>query len=136
MKFLLDTNILSDLIRDKPNQNLVQWIKSTPSDALHISVLTIGEIRRGVEKLEADSNRRNKLVSWLEVDLISWFGNRILPIDPEVVDRWGYLTARVKNAPAIDSLIAATALCYNLKIVTRNVKDFQFPALEVINPFD
>ncbi|MBA3813149.1 MAG: type II toxin-antitoxin system VapC family toxin [Alphaproteobacteria bacterium] len=137
MKCLLDTNILSETVRVHPHLNVKKWLQESPSETLFISVLTLGEIRRGIEKLE-DSKRRTRLVSWLEHDLIKWFGPNILPISLEVAERWGYITASTTHHSfnTIDTLLAATALTHNLKMVTRNVKDFQIPGLEIFNPFE
>lgn len=136
MRYLLDTNVLSETVRVHPNLNVKKWLQASSPETLFISVLTLGEIRRGIEKL-GDSKRRTHLVSWLENDLLKWFGSNILPVTFEVAERWGYITATVNHSlNAIDTLLAATALTHNLKMVTRNIKDFQVPGLEVINPFE
>lgn len=136
MSYLLDTNVVSELVRPKPNSKVVKWFENVPDEALHLSVLSLGEIRKGVEKLTA-SRRRERLRVWLEQDLVDWFGPRLMPVDHAVADRWGILLAQVERpVPAIDSLLAATALHYALRLVTRNVEDFLFTGLEVINPWD
>jgi predicted nucleic acid-binding protein len=137
MSYLVDTNVILELVKVQPDRSVVEWFREVPSDALFISVLTIGEIRKGIEKLEA-STKRGKLVVWLEQELPVWFEDRILVIDSEVAERWGYMLAKSKKIPsAVDSLIASTALVHNLKILTRNTKDFlAFPDLEIINPWD
>ena len=137
MKYLLDTNIISETVRPQPNINVKKWLGEVPSDSLFISVLTLGEIRNGIEKLEV-SNRKMHLITWLEQELPKWFGENVLPIDQEVAERWGYITSTTQrnNLTAIDSLLAATALTHNLKMVTRNTKDFDVPGLELINPFE
>jgi predicted nucleic acid-binding protein len=135
MSYLLDTNIISELVRAKPAKTVLAWFDDVPSEALHISVLTLGEIRKGIEQM-ADGARREKLRRWLEHDLVAWFDKRVLPIDVAVVDRWGRLVARIgRPVPSIDSLLAATALHYELRLVTRNVKDFNYPGLDVVNPW-
>lgn len=135
MSYLLDTNVVSELVRARPHAGVVRWVGSQPSHALHLSVLTLGEIRSGVERL-ADRRRREKLRAWLEQDLISWFEGRLLAISVEVADRWGRLRCEVKDpVPAIDSLLAATALHHDLRLVTRNTADFRYPGLEVVNPW-
>jgi len=135
MSYLLDTNVISELVRPKPAKAVLAWFDNIPSEALHISVLTLGEIRRGVENLP-DGARREKLRLWLEHDLADWFDTRILPVDTAVADRWGRLLALVgRPVPSIDSLLAATALHHELRIVTRNQKDFDYPGLEVVNPW-
>ena len=137
MKYLLDTNIISETVRPQPNKNLQEWLSEIPSESLFISVLTLGEIRRGIEMLK-DSKRKSHLVLWLEQELPKWFGENVLPIDQEVAERWGYITSMKQHHQlrAIDSLLAATALTHNLKMVTRNIKDFDVPGLEVLNPFE
>jgi len=136
VKYLLDTNILSEAIRTHPNLSVKKWLEESPPETLFISVLTLGEIRRGIEKL-VDSKRRTRLISWLEHDLLKWFGPHILPINLAIAERWGYITANTNHHfNSIDSLLAATALAHNLKMVTRNVKDFQIPGLEIFNPFE
>ena len=135
MSYLLDTNILSETIRRAPNEQVIAWLEKLPGDALFISVLTIGEIRKGIESL-ADAKRREKLRLWLEHELPGWFEGRVLPVDIAVAERWGRLLADVRRpVPSIDSLLAATALHHELRVVTRNEEDFQYPGLEVINPF-
>ena len=136
MSYLLDTNVISELVLPKPAKAVLAWFENIPSEALHISVLTLGEIRKGVEGMP-DGARREKLRLWLEHDLPDWFDTRILPVDSAVADRWGSLLAQVgRPVPSIDSLLAATALHHELRLVTRNQKDFDCPGLEVVNPWD
>ncbi len=135
MSYLLDTNVISELVRPKPAKPVLAWFENIPSEALHISVLTLGEIRKGIEQMP-DGARREKLRLWLEHELVDWFGTRILPVDIPVADRWGRLIALMRRpVPSIDSLLAATALQYELRLVTRNQKDFDYPGLEVVNPW-
>lgn len=135
MSYLLDTNIISETVRRSPNKKLIGWLERLPGEALFVSVLTLGEIRRGIEAL-SNEKRREKLRLWLEHDLPIWFEGRVLPVDIAVADRWGRLLAEVSRpVPSIDSLLAATALHHELRLVTRNEKDFNYPGIEVINPF-
>jgi hypothetical protein len=135
VSYLLDTNVISELVRAKPAKAVLAWFENIPSEAMHISVLTLGEIRKGIEQLP-ESARREKLRLWLEHDLADWFGPRVLPVDVPVADRWGRLIAQVgRPVPSIDSLLAATALHHELRIVTRNQKDFEYSGLEVVNPW-
>ena len=135
MSYLVDTNVISELVRPKPAKAVLAWFENIPSEALHISVLTLGEIRKGVEQMP-DGARREKLRLWLEHKLVDWFGTRILLVDIPVADRWGRLVAQMgRPVPSIDSLLAATALHYELRLVTRNQKDFGYPGLEVVNPW-
>jgi len=135
MSYLLDTNVISELVRAQPAKAVLAWFENIPPEALHISVLTLGEIRKGVEQISGGA-RREKLRLWLEHDLADWFGSRVLPVDMAVADRWGRLIAQMgRPVPSIDSLLAATALHHELRIVTRNQKDFDYPGLEVVNPW-
>jgi predicted nucleic acid-binding protein len=135
MSYLLDTNIVSETIRRQPDRTAISWLEQIPGEAMFVSVLTLGEIRKGIEPV-ADRKRRDKLRLWLDHELPAWFAGRLLPVDLAVADRWGRLLAEVgRPVPAIDSLLAATALHYDLALVTRNIRDFGYPGLEVINPF-
>lgn len=136
MSYLLDTNVISEIVKTNPNKSVIDWFKSVPDEALFISVLTLGEIRKGTEAIN-DLKRKEKLRLWLEIELPRWFGERILDIDQFIADRWGRLQCEMKRPiPAIDSLIAATALQHDLRLVTRNVKDFQYPSLQVLCPWN
>jgi len=136
VSYLLDTNVLSETVRCRPSPAVIAWLEAVPDDRLYISVLTLGEIRKGIERL-GSSRRRERLCLWLDHELVGWFGERVLPIDRAVADHWGRLLGDVgRSVPAIDSLIAATALCHDLRVVTRNEADFDFPGLEVVNPWD
>lgn len=133
MSYLIDTNVLSELRRREPNQGVIEWFEQRPATTLYLSVLTLGEIRKGIDSLIND-DRQLKLLDWLEVELPQFFSGRILSVDAEVADRWGRLNAQMgRPIPAIDSLLAATALTHGLKLVTRNVRDFNYPELDVIN---
>ena len=135
MSYLLDTVILSETVRRNPNKAVIAWLDQLPGEALYVSVLTLGEIRKGIEGI-TDRKRREKLRLWLEHELPAWFEGRVLPVDLAVADRWGRLLAEVgRPVPTTDSLLAATALYHELRLVTRNSGDFEYPGLEVINPF-
>jgi predicted nucleic acid-binding protein len=136
MIYLLDTNIISETIKPLPNPKVISWLKNVRNEHLSISVLTLGEIRKGIE-LNKDKKRKNKLTKWLEIELMDWFDNRMITIDSKVADKWSYLTAIIPTLPVIDGLIAASAIVNNLKLVTRNIKDFsKIDILEVINPWE
>jgi toxin FitB len=135
MSYLLDTNVISETIRREQNKLVNKWFEQIPSEALFVSVLTLGELRKGIERL-ADKKRKEKLRLWLEHELPAWFEGRVLPVNLAVAERWGRLLAEMgRPVPAIDSLLAATALHYELRLVTRNIGDFDYPGLEVINPW-
>jgi toxin FitB len=136
--FLLDTNIISELVKPRPEANVTAWIESTDESLLYLSVLTLGEIRRGIAVLP-QSRRRATLEAWLDKDLCARFEDRILGIDREVADRWGLLTAAARNSgivlPVIDGLLAATALEHNLTWVTRDTAQIPSMGVAVFNPW-
>jgi toxin FitB len=136
--FLLDTNCISELIRPEPDLRLLSWIEAADEDLLYLSVLTLGEIRKGITALPA-SKRRVRLESWLQVELKSRFSERILPVNLEIADRWGLLAAaagkQAKPLAVIDGLLAATALHHNLTLVSRNISDFTNASVPLINPW-
>lgn len=135
MSYLLDTNVLSELRRKVPNPQVAQWIEQRPIHSLYLSVLTLGEIRKGVAGV-SEPQRQAALLDWLENELPQFFGGRILTIDQAVAERWGRLLAHAgRPLPVIDSLLAATALQHGLTLVTRNLRDFALPDLEVIDPW-
>ena len=136
MSYLLDTNVLSELRRKTPHPNVVAWMSSRPASTLYLSVLTLGELRKGVEGV-ADASRRLALMDWLETDLPSFFAGRILAVDAQVSDRWGRLLALAgRPLPAIDSLLGATASLHGLCVVTRNARNFAALGVEVVNPWE
>lgn len=135
MDYLLDTNVISELVRPRPDEKVLAWFREAPETALHLSVLTLGEIRVGVERL-ADRKRRDKIRHWLDSEIPARFEDRLLPVDAAVADRWGQLIAAAgRPLPAVDALLAATALRHGLRLVTRNETHFDFPDLEVVNPW-
>ena len=138
MSYLLDTCVISELVSARPAPVVLEWMNSVEATRLFLSVLTIGEIKRGIVRLPA-SKRRSALESWLEQDLSLRFHGRILSLDVSVMLTWGQLVAELEGKgrplPAIDSLIAATALHYQLRLVTRNEKDFANTGVNVLNPW-
>lgn len=135
MSYLIDTNVLSELKRKVPDQGVVEWFAQRPSQILYLSVLTLGEIRKGVEGVK-DARRRQRLSDWLESDLRQFFYGRILSVDAAVADRWGRLVADAgRPLPVVDSLLAATALTHDLVLVTRNVQDFAGLPVQLCNPW-
>lgn len=136
--FLLDTNVISELIRRRPSASVTGWVEATDETLLYLSVLSLGEIRKGIVSL-ASASRRMALGAWLEGELAIRFSHRILSFDEGVADRWGRLAARAETAgrrlPVIDGLLAATALHHNLTLVTRNVSDVASTGVPVFNPW-
>ena len=135
MSYLIDTNVLSELRRKQPDPTVVRWFSQRPASTLYLSVLTLGEIRKGIEGV-ADAARRLALLDWLETALPAFFAGRILPIDTGVADRWGRLVAQAgRPLPVIDSLLAATAAQHGLILVTRNLRDVQGLGAQVLDPW-
>jgi predicted nucleic acid-binding protein len=138
MKCLLDTCVISELVAKQPNPKVIAWVDSIDPDSTYLSVITIGEICKGIEKLQ-DSRRKATLQDWLSEELLTRFSGRMLPIGIEVVLTWGQLTgtleAQGKKMAAIDSLIAATASHHHCSLVTRNVGDFQHAGITIVNPW-
>jgi len=136
MPYLLDTNVLSELRKGaRSNPKVRQWALSTIGDRHCICVLSLGEIRKGIELLRNKSpDQCPAFERWLAL-LLRDFEQDILPITENIVDRWGRLIAG-QPLPVIDSLIAATALEYGLTVVTRNTADFQRTGVKLVNPFE
>lgn len=138
--FLLDTNVIAEIIKLKPEPKVIQWLEATQEELLFLSVLTIGEIRKGIH-LHPDAARRAKREAFLASDVRERFEDRILPIDDAVAERWGLLAAKAKTEknhalPVIDGLLAATALHHDLTFVTRNAGDVAATGVPVFNPWD
>jgi predicted nucleic acid-binding protein len=139
MSILLDTNVVSELVARRPDPNVISWVQSLDPGAVFLSVITIGELNRGIQKL-SDSARKRKLANWLTGDLLLRFGDHVLPLDVLVMMAWGSLVARIEAAgqkiPAIDSLLAATAAHHGLSLATRNVRDFKPTGIAIVNPWE
>lgn len=133
--YLIDTNVISELRRRDPEPRVVAWFADRPARELYLSVLSLGEIRKGVESLE-EGKRRQRLRNWLEQELPMFFSGRVLPVDAAVAHRWGVLLAEMgRPLPAIDSLLAATALEHDLVLITRNLKDVAGLPVAVLSPW-
>ncbi len=139
MNYLLDTCVLSELIREVPDSRVVDWVRSQAETRLHLSVLTLGELRKGVERLPS-SRKRLRIGAWLDNDLLKRFAGRILPIDERGAERWGIASAKAELAgvplPVVDGLLAATALARGMTVVTRNTKDMARTGVNLLNPWD
>ena len=138
MNYLLDTCVLSELVRPKPEKKVTAWIEDADEESLFLSVLTIGEIQKGISKL-ADTRRKAILRQWLDIDLRRRFEGRILTINEEVAMMWGELQGlselRGLPVPTIDGLLAATAMAHRCTIVTRNESDLEKTGVLICNPW-
>jgi predicted nucleic acid-binding protein len=134
--YLLDTNVLSETRKRRPTPSVTDWITATPSDWLHVSVLTLGEIEQGIARVRArgDWQQAAALEGWLR-ELETGFAERVLPVTLPVASAWGR-KRHGQPVPVIDALIAATARVHGMTVVTRNVKDFELAGAEAINPFE
>jgi len=138
MNYLLDTCLVSELIKDDPDANVLAWIADIPETSLYLSVLTLGEIHKGIEKLP-QSKKRAKLHKWVNSDLRERFKNRIINLDLAVATKWGELQGKAEQAgkpmSLIDGLIAATGVANDLIVVTRNTKDMEQSGATLLNPW-
>lgn len=138
MRFLLDTNVVSEWTKPQPNAGVVQWLAEVNEDEVFLSVVTFAELRHGIERL-AIGARRRRLDEWLRSDLPSRFEERIVGVDGAIADEWGRLVARreARGRPihAMDALIAATAQVHDLTLVTRNADDFEASVKTILNPW-
>ena len=138
MSLLLDTNVVSEWAKPRPELSVVRWLDRADEDSVYLSSLTLGELREGVDGL-TPGRRRDQLDQWLALDLPERFAGRVLSVDAAVAQRWGALresTARTgRTLPVVDSLIAATALEHGFAVVTRNVRDFQDVGVRLVDPW-
>ena len=134
--YLIDTNVISEVGKGRRcDRQVAEWYRGVSDDDLFLSVLVVGEIRQGIERLRARNPRRAQtLEKWLE-ELLESFGDRVLPVDQKVAQNWGRLNAR-SSFPVVDSLLAATAEAHGLTLVTRNLKDIERSGVRCINPFE
>jgi predicted nucleic acid-binding protein len=135
---LLDTNVLSERARPRPDSALVRWLDGHDEDRAFISVISLAEIRRGIGRLPAGS-RRTYLAAWVDTDLVTRFADRILAVDVHVADAWGVLVAdgdrNGRPVPIMDGFLAATAKVHALTLATRNSRDFAHLGVPLVNPW-
>ena len=138
MRFLLDTCAISELIKPAPDPGVLEWFAQQDELSLYLSALSLGELKRGIEKLSA-GKRKTFLQKWLAENVIQRFSDRVLPLDRNICLRWGEMQARLekqgKPMPAMDGLIAATALQQQLTVVTRNTRDMDASRVALFNPW-
>jgi len=137
MKYLLDTNVISELQKSNCNQNVKSFISALHWEEIYISSITVGELCYGVEKLP-NGKKKHDLSIWLYTELPGWFSDRIVSLDTEVLIEWGKLRAAVERTlPVVDSLIASCAIVNHMFLVTRNTKDFDdIEGINLINPWE
>lgn len=137
MRYLLDTCVISELVKPVPNRKVIDWLNELPSEALFLSVITIGELRKGLTRIP-DSKRKQRLTVWLNT-LLEDYKERIFPIDLMVAENWGIIQGNAENAgtpmSSIDGLVAATTYTHNLTLATRNENDFISSQIPIINPW-
>ena len=135
MSFLLDTNVVSEWTKPRPNAGIIEWLARVEEDEVFLSVVTFAEIRHGIDRLPA-GERRRRLDEWLRNDLALRFEGRIIGVDGAIADEWGRMIARREaRGRAMDALVAATAQVHDLTVVTRNAADFQPSVKAVLNPW-
>lgn len=138
MTFLLDTNVVSEWVKQRPNAGVVRWLAEIDEDRVFLTVITLAELRHGVDRLP-DGTRRRGLDAWLRHDLPQRFEGRILSVEPRIADRWGEVMARRQAAGrpigVMDAFIAATAIVHELTLVTRNTADFKSTVEQIVNPW-
>jgi toxin FitB len=136
--YLVDTNVLSELTKPAPEPRVEDFLRQA-KHSVFVSVLSMGEIRKGIALLPA-SNRRALLEVWLSTEIMPWLGRRVLPVTLEIAERWGELAAQLRvngsPRPVVDSVLAATALHHDLIVVTRNVSDYSGMGVTVLNPWE
>ena len=139
MKYLLDTCLISELVKKEPNPAVLAWLDVQDEQSLFLSVLNLGELQKGVNEL-VDGAKKDALDAWLRHDLVERFNNRILPVDQETALYWGRLQGGAEHKgeklPVMDSLIAATAAVHGMLVVTRNTKDLERCGAQVCNPWE
>lgn len=139
MSFLLDTNVVSEWTKVRPNSGVITWLEQADEDRVFLSVATLAELRHGIDRLSAGAHRR-QLDGWLRDELPLRFETRILPVTSQIADEWGRVVARseARGRPlgAMDGLIAATASVHGLTLVTRNTRDFEASLKAFLNPWN
>jgi len=137
VKFLLDTNVISEIGKTNIDSRVLAYINEIPPEDIFLSVISIGEIVKGIEKLPP-GKKKDELSVWLDTQIPAMFKDRIISLDFDCMTEWGKLRARAgRTLPIVDSLLAASALTHRLTILTRNTRDFEdIPGLSLINPWE
>jgi predicted nucleic acid-binding protein len=136
--YLVDTNVPSELTRSQPDGHVTAFLGSAGQENLYLSVMSLGEICKGIDLLPA-GRKRSELQDWLEIDVRSWFGGRVLPVTEKIAERWGHLAASARKQgvtlAVVDGILAATAIEHGLTLVTRNITDFTGLGVALFNPW-
>ena len=139
MNIILDTCVISELTRPAPHRRVAEWIRSQEEARLYLSVITVGEIRKGIERLP-NRRKRKRIEAWLNNELRRRFTGRLIPISDEVAERWGLESAKADQRgtplPVIDGLIAATGLVHGMTVVTRNTDDMRQTSVQLLDPWE
>ena len=139
MNYLLDTCVICEMMKKRPDEKVVKWFCKQEQKTLYLSYLTIGEIQKGIVK-RGDDARAKRLKTWLDEKILTFYGGRILPVEKKVAVEWGRICGESerngKTRPSVDALIAATASVHKMKLVTRNEKDMSGMGVPLLNPFD
>jgi len=139
VNYLVDTCVISEVVRKRPAPEVVSWLAAQDEDRLFISVLSLGEVHKGIARLD-DPRRRRTLEAWVEGDLQRRFGGRIIPVDPGIAARWGRISGAAERAgrviPVIDGLLAATALENGLTLATRDLAHMEPAGVDLFNPWE
>ena len=141
MKYLVDTCVLSELRKRKPDPKVLRWLKSHFKDNLfYISAITVGELKRGIEHLDDSDPRKTKLNAWLDNEILDQYRESVVPYGLEAAMKWGGVMGAAgrsgKTRPELDAQIAASALVHDMVVVTRNVNDMAYTGVRVVNPFE
>lgn len=138
MSFLLDTNVISEGAKPRPDVGVMDWLASIDEEQLHLSIVSVAELRHGIERLDA-GRRKTALELWLTQQLPARFDSRLMPVDAEIADAWGRIVAAAQAAGrpigAMDAFVAATAKQHQLTLVTRNIADFEATGIRLFNPW-
>lgn len=138
MSYLLDTCVISELVRPVPDAGVVQWIEKHDEFDLYLSVITLGEIQKGISRLSS-GKKKSRLTAWLKEELEVRFSDRIIPVTADISIKWGAMPGLAENngqpLSVVDALIAATASVHNLILVTRNISDFCGCSIDIVDPW-
>ncbi len=138
MNYLLDTNVVSEWIKPRPNAGVIKWLAEADEDRVFVSVVTLAEVRYGIERMPTCA-RRDQLNVWLRTQLVERFEGRILPVNPSIADAWGQIIARTRaigrTLDAMDGFLSATAKTHGMTIVNRNISHFSDLGHPIFNPW-